>query len=335
MNIKRLGLISAMACLICVILAIYVNEASTRTIHVAGQDVECRIRNRKLTIEDFEAVEIDEDIYEADLKEQIGEPDGYFLKDVGEPNLAGIGTMVYILEDGRTVVPFFGMFHPVVYSFVIYEGDDMVSIIKESEYSFLRVDSDEIRAYGVTFTSPSEDKRYTLEDFEDVELPELSYDVFKKIGGPNHWSGSGLPGNPMYVLKDGRCVVLYLMNDWVYGITLWKGDSMECILKAVDESDIRKVYFNGGTLEYVARHRNLTVEDFENIELGTPRSEIVEKIGERDASGWRNLETDKYNQVYVLEDDKVAKCYFSADNKIEKIVIYDGDDIDLVIENAE
>ncbi|MCM1047534.1 MAG: hypothetical protein NC433_03825 [Clostridiales bacterium] len=236
MNRKKLGLISAMVCLICVILAIYVNVASTRTIRVAGQEVKCRIQNRKLTVEDFEVFELNElnvHVHESDLKKQIGKPDGYLTKEIGEINQVGVGTMFYLLEDRRGVVPHF-------------------------------------------------------------------------------------------------------MNGFIYGLTLWKGDSRECILKAVDESDLRKVHYNGNDIEYVTRHRNLTAVDFENLELGTPLSEMVEKIGEQDALS-RDSETGNRTMLFVLEDDKVAECYLLYDDEtvyLEKIVIYDGDDVDLVIEDV-
>ncbi|MCM1263950.1 MAG: hypothetical protein NC313_14660 [Butyrivibrio sp.] len=64
---------------------------------------------------------------------------------------------------------------------------------------------------------------------------------------------------------------------------------------------------------------------------------MVEKIGEQDALS-RDSETGNRTMLFVLEDDKVAECYLLYGDEavsLEKIVIYDGDDIDLVIEEAD
>lgn len=104
--------------------------------------------------------------------------------------------------------------------------------------------------------------------------------------------------------------------------------------KVIDESDIRKVRCNGDDILYIMQHRNLTVEDFENIELGETISDIRGKIGRPDSWLW-DKETGMRNPIYAFEDGRVVVCYLSETGGdfryLEKIVIYNGDDIDQVL----
>lgn len=303
-------------------------ETAPIVTRIAGQEIEYTPKDRKLTIEDFENVELE--ISESDLKKQLGEPDGYLTKELGEINIAGVGTMFYVLEDGRMVIPFFGYWNPVLFSLVVYEGDSVVGTIKE----LYEIDENEFCVEGVIRGCKPEEIKLTVEDFEEVELWDTKPDVKAKVGVPNTWTGSGLPGNGVYVLKDGRTVIPYFMNGYLYKLIVWKGDSKDCILKEVDEGDIREVRCNGSDIKYVTRHRNLTVEDFKSIELGLTRSDILEQLGGYDIVVW-DVEAGRSQPAYVLKDEKVAVCYMSETDGIdylEKIVIYNGDDIDYAIE---
>lgn len=68
-------------------------EADTMVIKVAGWDMEYTVSNRKLTIEDFESVEMGSSLNE--IEKKFGKPDGW----VG----GGILLPVYILEDKSAV----------------------------------------------------------------------------------------------------------------------------------------------------------------------------------------------------------------------------------------
>lgn len=317
MNKKKISFIVAMLCLTSVVIIICIKESGMVKKH------------RKLTIEDFEAVELG--ISEKDVKKQLGEPDDYLTKELGETNTIGVGNMVYVLEDGRTVVPFF--WYSQLCSLVVYEDDHMAYTIKER----WELAPDEIRVAGVDGKCPPEDRKLTIEDFDDVELWDTETDVVEKVGKPNFTTRNGLPGDPVYVLKDGRCVIAYYMHGYLYGLVVWKGDSRDCILKAIDESEVREVHYDGDDIRYITRHRNLTVEDFEDIELGVTLSDIEGKIGKADIWIW-DKEIGVYNPLYVLEDERVVVCCLSGaeeDGYLKKIVVYNGDDIDHVVKELD
>lgn len=75
---------------------IYINQDTT--MKVSGEVVERTIMDRKLTIADFENIELG--ISYGEFEDQIGVPDDYIGYGTSHP--------VYFLKDGRAVVCFWG-----------------------------------------------------------------------------------------------------------------------------------------------------------------------------------------------------------------------------------
>lgn len=83
---------------------------------------------------------------------------------------------------------------------------------------------------------------------------------------------------------------------------------------------------------YEPYDRKLTIEDFQNLELGDSMSDITEKIGEPDAwAGYGIL-----RPVFILEDRRTVEFVFTypyALEELKEIVIYDGFDVDCVLKD--
>ena len=83
-------------------------------------------------------------------------------------------------------------------------------------------------------------------------------------------------------------------------------------------------------MKYIPQNRSLTVEDFQNIELGESIEEIEEKIGEPD--GW--IGCGILHPVYVLDDGRAVACYFShlyTCEDLEELIVYKGNNVDYVL----
>lgn len=83
--------------------------------------------------------------------------------------------------------------------------------------------------------------------------------------------------------------------------------------KKGDKSIIRVA---GWDMEYTPSDRELTVEDFENIELGSSLDEIEKKLGKPD--GW--VGGGILSPVYILEDNSAVELVFGNDAADEDLV---------------
>lgn len=193
---------------------------------VAGWNMEYTPIDRKLTVEDFEAVELG--ISEQDVKDKIGEPNGYIAKELG------IGHWAYVLEDGRVV----GLaFHETkLDSIMLYEGDIIVDVVK------IELEPNQVRVDGMILDCPPEE-RFTIVDFDDVELGDTYSDMVEKVGKGNYDVGYSNSGNwidPIYILEDGKAVIAYFMDGYdLYKLVVFDGDNQDYVLKSVDENDIK------------------------------------------------------------------------------------------------
>lgn len=75
------------------------------------------------------------------------------------------------------------------------------------------------------------------------------------------------------------------------------------------KSDKMVIRVDGWDMEYTISDRKLTVEDFENIELGSSLNEIESKLGEPD--GW--VGSGILSPVYVLKDNSAVELIFAKD----------------------
>lgn len=75
------------------------------------------------------------------------------------------------------------------------------------------------------------------------------------------------------------------------------------------EDGITVIGVAGWELEYTASDRTLTVEDFEDIELGSSLDEIQDMLGEPD--GW--VGAGILSPVYVLADRSAVELVFADD----------------------
>ena len=91
-----------------------------------------------------------------------------------------------------------------------------------------------------------------------------------------------------------------------------------------------EINVEGFKMKYIPQNRSLTVEDFQNIELGESIDEIEKKIGEPD--GW--IGCGILHPVYVLEDGRAVACYFSQPNAckdLKELTVYKGNNVDCVL----
>lgn len=91
-----------------------------------------------------------------------------------------------------------------------------------------------------------------------------------------------------------------------------------------------EINVEGFKMKYIPQNRSLTVEDFQNIELGESIEEIEEKIGEPD--GW--IGCGVLHPVYVLEDGRAVACHFSRTNTckdLKDLIVYKGNNVDCVL----
>ena len=91
-----------------------------------------------------------------------------------------------------------------------------------------------------------------------------------------------------------------------------------------------EINVEGFKMKYIPQNRSLTVEDFQNIELGESIEEIEEKIGEPD--GW--IGCGVLHPVYVLEDGRAVECHFSyiqICKDLKELIVYKGNDVDCVL----
>lgn len=91
-----------------------------------------------------------------------------------------------------------------------------------------------------------------------------------------------------------------------------------------------EICVNGFNMKYVPQDRNLTIDDFQNIELGESIDEIREKIGEPD--GW--VGSGILQPVYILEDRRAVLCHFSllySCEDLKELIVYNGSNIDCIL----
>ena len=107
-------------------------------------------------------------------------------------------------------------------------------------------------------------------------------------------------------------------------------DTIDKATDAIDKAaDTIEINVKGFKMQYIPQNRSLTVEDFQNIELGESIEEIEEKIGEPD--GW--IGYGILQPVYVLDDGRVVVCYFSQLNykDLEELIVCKGNNVDYVL----
>ena len=108
-------------------------------------------------------------------------------------------------------------------------------------------------------------------------------------------------------------------------------DTMDKETDAIDKAaDAIEINVKGFKMQYIPQNRSLTVEDFQNIELGESIEEIEEKIGEPD--GW--IGCGILHPVYVLDDGRTVACYFSYSQickDLKELIVYKGNDVDCVL----
>ncbi len=75
---------------------------------------------------------------------------------------------------------------------------------------------------------------------------------------------------------------------------------------------------DGLNVEYIATDRKLTIEDFQNIELGSEPSEIYAKLGSPDTGVGSGI----IRPVYFLENEKAVVLKYGEEGLV-KITIYD------------
>lgn len=95
-------------------------------------------------------------------------------------------------------------------------------------------------------------------------------------------------------------------------------------------TNIMEICVNGFNMKYVSQDRNLTIVDFQNIELGESIDEIREKIGEPD--GW--IGCGILQPVYILEDRRTVLCHFSllySCEDLKELIVYNGSNIDCIL----
>ena len=91
-----------------------------------------------------------------------------------------------------------------------------------------------------------------------------------------------------------------------------------------------EINVKGLRMKYIPQNRSLTVENFQNIELGESIDEIEEKIGEPD--GW--IGSGILQPVYVLDDGRAVVCHFShlqTCKDLKELIVYKGNDVDCVL----
>ena len=96
------------------------------------------------------------------------------------------------------------------------------------------------------------------------------------------------------------------------------------------ENNAIEINVDGLKMKYIPQNRSLTVEDFQNIELGESIDEIREKIGEPD--GW--IGSGILRPVYVLDDGRAVVCHFSqlhTCKDLEELIVCKGNDVDCVL----
>lgn len=94
---------------------------------------------------------------------------------------------------------------------------------------------------------------------------------------------------------------------------------------------------DGWDMEYTNSDRNLTVENFESIEVGSSLEEIENKLGKPD--GW--IGSGILSPVYVLEDNSAVELVFKNDvtnEDLGAIYLYKGEDefkLNIIDEEAQ
>ncbi len=142
-----------------------------------------------------------------------------------------------------------------------------------------------------------------------------------------------------YFVEDGNFSIDFYFdeNEKVYKIVVGESDIYHGTSgwkKVKKETDMIEICVEGFTMTYTPQSRQLTVDDFKDIELGDSMQDIEEQLGEAD--GW--IGAGILRPVYVLEDGRTVVCYFTYPQVCQdlmELTVYNGHDIDYVLKRYD
>ncbi len=123
----------------------------------------------------------------------------------------------------------------------------------------------------------------------------------------------------------------FLIISLITMMMIYKNNTVDKAADTMDKAaDAIEINVEGFEIKYIPQNRSLTVEDFQNIELGESIDEIEEKIGEPDV--W--LGSGILHPVYILDDGRAVVCHFSqlyTCKDLKELIVYKGNNVDYVL----
>ena len=330
--IGAIGVILAIICIGGYLISRHNKEELTCHIKVNGFEVEYIFGESSLTLQDFEQLELGMSVPE--IEGILGEADAWI----------GCGNIwpVYILHDGTAVECFFNgpdcglniiRWTNEIYSKVIKTSENLVQQIELTYVTVVRSESGEMSEYGKSLIKlplwwqlRSQEEYNRLIEEAELEPEDIALD-FKKhfyiwtygrpikelycdtsleyCGNANTMAVFDMTipyaSNMIYIYEMGK----HFLEEPEYG---W-GD-IKCLGMCSIEID-------GLTATYLPGERFLTLEDFEQIKLGSSISDIEKMLGDYDAWIGENCMTWP---VYILADETAVVCYFDKVFEHEDLV---------------